>query len=55
MKHYYALPEVPDGESIKRLAEPWRPFRTWAGVLIRVAGDRDGVPWQEPNGSATRR
>jgi hypothetical protein len=26
--------------------EPWRPFRTWAGVLFRVAGDRDGLPWQ---------
>ncbi|HEY6295103.1 MAG TPA: hypothetical protein VIX15_05515 [Streptosporangiaceae bacterium] len=46
LQHYYGLPEVPDAETIRRLAEPWRPFRTWAGVLIRVAGDRDGLPWQ---------
>ncbi len=46
LKHYYGLADVPDGETIRRLAEPWRPFRTWAGVLFRVAGDRDGLPWQ---------
>jgi DNA-3-methyladenine glycosylase II len=46
LKHYYDLPEVPDAGAIRRLAEPWRPFRTWAGVLIRAAGDRDGLPWQ---------
>jgi DNA-3-methyladenine glycosylase II len=27
-------------EQFARLAEPWRPFRTWATVLIRVAGER---------------
>ena len=26
------------------VAEPWRPFRTWAVVLIRLAGDR-GAPF----------
>ena len=46
LKHYYGLPEAPDAETIRRLAEPWRPFRTWAGVLFRVAGDRDGLPFQ---------
>jgi DNA-3-methyladenine glycosylase II len=46
LQHYYALPEVPDPETIRRLAESWRPFRTWAAVLFRVAGDRDGLPWQ---------
>jgi DNA-3-methyladenine glycosylase II len=46
LQHYYRLAEVPDAEAIQRIAEPWRPFRTWAGVLVRVAGDRDGVPWQ---------
>jgi len=36
--------------SLFRLSEKWRPFRTWAVVLIRVAGDRASVPWQaEPN------
>jgi DNA-3-methyladenine glycosylase II len=46
LQHYYGLAEVPDAEAIRRLADPWRPFRTWATVLVRVAGDRDGVPWQ---------
>ena len=45
LPHHDGLPEVPDAETIQRLAEPWRPFRTWAGVLIRVAGQRDGLPW----------
>jgi DNA-3-methyladenine glycosylase II len=27
-------------EQFRELAEPWRPFRTWATVLLRVAGDR---------------
>jgi DNA-3-methyladenine glycosylase II len=46
LQHYYGLSDVPDAEAIQRIAEPWRPFRTWAAVLFRVAGDRDGVPWQ---------
>jgi DNA-3-methyladenine glycosylase II len=47
LRHYYGLPDTPDTESITRLAEPWRPFRTWAGVLFRVAGDRDGLPFDQ--------
>jgi DNA-3-methyladenine glycosylase II len=47
LKHYYDLPSTPDTEAITRLAEPWRPFRTWAGVLFRVAGDRDGLPFDQ--------
>lgn len=43
LRHYYELAKTPDDETIVRLAEPWRPFRTWAGVLFRVAGDREGV------------
>ncbi len=27
-------------EGLTELAESWRPFRTWVGVLIRLAGDR---------------
>jgi DNA-3-methyladenine glycosylase II len=46
LQHYYGLAEVPDAEAIGHIAELWRPFRTWAAVLFRVAGDRDGVPWQ---------
>jgi DNA-3-methyladenine glycosylase II len=48
LRHYYELPATPDTETITRLAEPWRPFRTWASVLFRVAGDRDGLPFDEP-------
>ena len=43
LRHFYGLAKTPDDETIVRLAEPWRPFRTWAGVLFRVAGDRAGV------------
>jgi DNA-3-methyladenine glycosylase II len=44
LRHYYGLAEVPDAEMITRIAEPWRPFRTWASVLFRVAGERAGLP-----------
>jgi DNA-3-methyladenine glycosylase II len=48
LQHYYQLEEPPDAAAIERVAEPWRPFRTWAGVLIRVAGDRDRLPSGPP-------
>jgi DNA-3-methyladenine glycosylase II len=37
---FYGLSEPPSLERFTELAEPWRPFRTWATVLIRLAGDR---------------
>jgi len=43
LQHYYGLPSTPDAQGMRQLAEPWRPFRTWACVLFRVAGDRDGL------------
>jgi DNA-3-methyladenine glycosylase II len=55
LRHYYGLPDTPDTETITRLAEPWRPFRTWAGVLFRVAGDREGLPFDEPARPGRRR
>lgn len=36
----YGLPEPPSLEEFAELARPWRPFRTWASVLIRLTGDR---------------
>jgi DNA-3-methyladenine glycosylase II len=45
--HYYSLPEAPGASALERIAEQWRPFRTWAAVLFRVAGDRDGVPFEQ--------
>jgi DNA-3-methyladenine glycosylase II len=38
--HYYGRPEPLDGKAFAELAERWRPFRTWAAVLIRLAGTR---------------
>jgi DNA-3-methyladenine glycosylase II len=37
---FYALDGPPDPGRFAELAERWRPFRTWATVLIRLAGDR---------------
>jgi len=43
--HYYGSDHNPlTGSELAALAETWRPYRTWAAVLIRVAGDRDGLP-----------
>lgn len=33
----YGLPEPPEGDAWRELAERWRPWRTWAVVLLRVA------------------
>jgi DNA-3-methyladenine glycosylase II len=48
LRHYYGLAGTPDAADVERIAEPWRPFRTWAGVLFRAAGDRDGLPFEQP-------
>ncbi len=37
---FYGLRAEPDLEWFTALAERWRPFRTWASVLIRLAGER---------------
>ncbi len=37
---FYGLGERATLERFNELAERWRPFRTWATVLIRLAGDR---------------
>jgi len=51
VRHFYGLDHAATPGEISSLAEAWRPFRTWAGVLIRVAGDRDGVAWvHQPGG-----
>ena len=36
----YDLPAPPTDDQIAILAEAWRPFRTWAAVLLRAAADR---------------
>jgi 3-methyladenine DNA glycosylase/8-oxoguanine DNA glycosylase len=27
-------------DQLEAITEKWRPYRTWAAVLLRVAGDR---------------
>jgi DNA-3-methyladenine glycosylase II len=34
----WELGSAPSDEQFVSLAEPWRPFRTWASVLVRAAG-----------------
>jgi len=36
----YGLEEPVQPEALAQIAEPWRPLRTWAVVLIRAAGPR---------------
>lgn len=43
--HFYGLRGPADPAELERIAEGWRPFRTWAAVLVRVAGDRAGIAW----------
>ena len=50
ISHFYGLATTADRDQISTLAEAWRPFRTWASVLIRVAGDRAGVAWGPQTG-----
>ncbi len=36
----YRLPSLCSPERFEEIAEPWRPYRTWASVLIRAAAGR---------------
>jgi DNA-3-methyladenine glycosylase II len=42
--HFYGLPGPVSPGELERIANAWRPFRTWTSVLIRVAGDAVGIP-----------
>jgi DNA-3-methyladenine glycosylase II len=43
--HFYGTGPGPASPAeIERISQAWRPYRTWAAVLIRVAGDRIGLP-----------
>ncbi len=50
----YNLPEPPAEDQFRALAEPWRPFRTWATVLIRAVASRVDDPPYPPLRSAPR-
>jgi DNA-3-methyladenine glycosylase II len=36
----YGLAGPPTPDQVAALAKPWRPFRTWAAVLLRAASPR---------------
>ncbi len=38
VQRLYGLDEEPGPEELAAIAEPWRPRRTWAAVLVRAAG-----------------
>lgn len=40
MARLYGLPGPPTPTQVAKLAERWRPFRTWAAVLLRAATSR---------------
>ena len=43
--HFYGTGPGPASPAqLHRIAAGWRPFRTWTAVLVRVAGDRLGLP-----------
>ncbi len=43
VEHFYGLDGPPSPERLAELADAWRPFRTWATVLLRYAGGIDGI------------
>ena len=40
VQRLYRLPATPSLADFEHLAENWRPWRTWATVLLRAAGAR---------------
>jgi DNA-3-methyladenine glycosylase II len=40
VRQLYRLPHTPTPAELTAMAEPWRPYRTWATVLVRAAGAR---------------
>jgi DNA-3-methyladenine glycosylase II len=41
VRHFYDLADAPDDERWASIAEPWRPYRMWATVLLHLAWRRD--------------
>jgi DNA-3-methyladenine glycosylase II len=41
VRHFYGLAEPPDDDAWLAIAEPWRPYRMWATVLLHMAWRRD--------------
>jgi DNA-3-methyladenine glycosylase II len=41
VRHFHQLVDVPDDDAWLAIAEPWRPYRMWATVLLHMAWRRD--------------
>ncbi len=50
----YGLSKPPTDEEVTRIAEAWRPFRTWVTVLVVAYLGRHG-DWNAPDDGAIRR
>jgi DNA-3-methyladenine glycosylase II len=55
LAHFYGLPDTATEQQVSRIMDGWRPFRTWSAVLIRVGGDRLGIPLPASSAFAGRR
>jgi DNA-3-methyladenine glycosylase II len=44
VQYAYSLPQAPDRETILRMAENWRPYRSWATVTLHMWLRREGGP-----------
>jgi DNA-3-methyladenine glycosylase II len=44
VQELYGLDHRPDDHELERIAEAWRPFRTWAAVALRAVGSRLRTP-----------
>jgi DNA-3-methyladenine glycosylase II len=55
LAHFYGLPSTATEQQIGRIMDGWRPFRTWSAVLVRVGGDRLGLPFPASGAFAGRR
>ena len=43
-EYAYDLPSPPNRATIEKLAEPWRPYRAWAMVILHMWLRREGGP-----------
>ncbi len=41
VRHFHELPDLPDDDAWAAIAEPWRPYRMWATVLLHMAWRRE--------------
>jgi DNA-3-methyladenine glycosylase II len=41
VRHFHELADLPDDDAWLAIAEPWRPYRMWATVLLHMAWRRD--------------